>query len=360
METKLTTIHDNEEFEIVEKDKQEMTAQKRNTKATCWVGTWNNPKMTDGEFLAHLQKLEDDGYLQYAIFQREQGECGTIHFQYFINWVNARYFKWIKETALPYGCHFKPMYKRSTKTACRTYCSKPDTRISETFYEVGEFIEQGNRSDLAKIIELMNEGVPLSSIRKIYPTQCVMYSRQLKEHEQSLLQEAEEENFRHLKITYIWGKTGTGKTKFIIDKFGYKDVWRVKFYDGRAFDKYYKHKVLVFDEFRSPFKIGDMLHFLDGHPMDLPCRYVDKTACYTHVYIVSNIPLNKQYPNIQNDEPATWQAFMRRIENVYHFDNEEDRRKLFADEPNPNRLYEGNFENGMRVLSEEECADMPF
>jgi len=117
---------------------------------------------------------------------------------------------------------------------------------------------------------------------------------------------------------------------------------------------------LVFDEFRSLFKIADMLHFLDGHPMDLPCRYHDKVACYTTVYIISNIPLNKQYTNVQIDEPSTWQALMRRIQNVYNFDNPIERQILIDGEPNPNPLFDGDKQMQLLTLSEEEKSELPF
>jgi hypothetical protein len=328
---------ESEKFEFDENDPQEQRAEKQNKKVSNWVGTWNNPSMTDDEFHKFLIQLEEDGYLQYAIFQREKGEkSGIEHFQFYVNFKNARAFSWVKKT-LPYGCHFKPMI--STPQYCKEYCSKPDTRISENYYEVGEFMTQGKRSDLEKITEFLRQGISLRDLQKLFPTQCVMYGRQLKDFEQELLAEREENNFRNLTVNYIYGKTGTGKTKFVIDKHGYKNVWRIKFYDQRAFDKYHNQPVLVFDEYRSQFKIADMLNYLDGYPLELPCRYFDKTACYTTVYIVSNIPLEQQYPNVQNDEPNTWQAFLRRINNVYNFDDKEQRQKLMNGEPNKNHLY---------------------
>lgn len=36
-----------------------------------------------------------------------------------------------------------------------------------------------------------------------------------------------------------------------------------------------------------------MLNYLDGYPLMLPSRYADKAACYTEVYLVSNIPLEE-------------------------------------------------------------------
>ena len=76
---------------------------------------------------------------------------------------------------------------------------------------------------------------------------------------------------------------------------------------------------LLFDEFRSSLKITDMLNYLDGYPLMLPCRYTNRQACYTTVYLISNIPLDEQYKNVQIDEPATWAAFLRRIHHVVEY-----------------------------------------
>jgi hypothetical protein len=62
-----------------------------------------------------------------------------------------------------------------------------------------------------------------------------------------------------------------------------------------------------------------MLNYLDVHPLNLPARYSNRQACYTKVYITSNIPLEKQYKNVQYDEPATWAAFLRRIHHIVEF-----------------------------------------
>lgn len=56
-----------------------------------------------------------------------------------------------------------------------------------------------------------------------------------------------------------------------------------------------------------------MLKYLDGYPLMLPCRYSNKVACYTKVFLISNIPLSAQYPNVQLSEPETYCAFCRRI-----------------------------------------------
>lgn len=307
-----------EEFEIFEENEREKNAEKRNTRCRCWVGTWNNPKMTDDKFKEYWQNLYDSEMLQYAIFQREKGEqTGTIHFQFFLNFKNPQYFNKLKTSLIPAGCHFAPMI--STANRCIEYCSKVETRVSGP-YEIGEFVAEGQRTDLVRAIKMIDEGVSFEMICKIFPSQSLQYGRQLKERERMVSQEKQENVFRELNVTYIYGAPGVGKTREIMEKYGYSNVYRVTFYDNRAFDAYKRQDVILFDEFRSSFKITDMLNFLDGYPLELPCRYNDKTAFYTKVYIISNIPLSSQYEKVQESEPETYKAFLRRIHNVIRID----------------------------------------
>ena len=63
----------------------------------------------------------------------------------------------------------------------------------------------------------------------------------------------------------------------------------------------------------------DMLSFLDIYPVYLPARYSDRVACFTQVYITSNIPLEQQYAEAQWERPETWKAFLRRIHTVVEY-----------------------------------------
>ena len=76
---------------------------------------------------------------------------------------------------------------------------------------------------------------------------------------------------------------------------------------------------MVFEEFHSQIPIESMLNYLDIYPLTLPARYSDRLACYTTVYITSNLPLEKQYRGEQWDRPETWRAFLRRIHNVIEY-----------------------------------------
>ena len=103
-----------------------------------------------------------------------------------------------------------------------------------------------------------------------------------------------------------------------MERFGYENVYRVTDW-SHPFDNYKSQDVIIFEEFFSSCRIQDMLNYLDGYPLDLPCRYSNKTACYTKVFINSNIALEYQYTDIQHRYRDTWLAFLRRITCVKEF-----------------------------------------
>ena len=123
----------------------------------------------------------------------------------------------------------------------------------------------------------------------------------------------------------------------VMEKYGYSAVYRVTDY-SHPFDGYKGQDVIIFEEFRSSLSIGDMLNYLDGYPLELPCRYANKVACYTKVYMISNIPLEQQYRNVQVDNPETWNAFRRRIKQVQHKTND---FPLLPDDPDfdPDNIF---------------------
>lgn len=124
--------------------------------------------------------------------------------------------------------------------------------------------------------------------------------------------------FREMHVEYHFGKTGKGKTRSIMESHGYEDVYRVTDY-LHPFDTYQGQPVIVFEEFHSNIKIQGVLNYLDGYPLMLPSRYNNKTACYTTVYITSNLKLEEQYRSIQREYWDTWEAFLRRIHKVRMF-----------------------------------------
>ncbi|MCL2861877.1 MAG: replication protein [Firmicutes bacterium] len=174
------------------------------------------------------------------------------------------------------------------------------------------------------IMNLVNKQMSWKDFIKSKPKRIHMISNIKTAHDLLLRENKFDNTFRTLEVTYIFGQTAKGKTRYIMEKYGYKNVYRVTKYDHTAFDQYEGQDVIVFEEYRSSFKIEDMLNYLDGYPLMLPSRYNNKEACYTKVYITTNWTLEQQYKNVQSEHPTTWQAFLRRIHKVYNFDISKD------------------------------------
>ena len=200
---------------------------------------------------------------------------------------------------------------------------KADTSVPETFEEWGEPPEepgQGARTDIAEIYRQIEEGMSNAEIMASNPD-AAMHIGKMDKIRQDILEARYQDTWRDLEITYIFGPTATGKTRSVMEGHGYGNVYRVTDYK-HPFDRYAQEPVICFDEYRSSLLIGDMLDYLDGYPIALPARYAPRQACYETVYIISNIDLKEQYPNIQSTEPATWRAFLRRICRVIEYRTE--------------------------------------
>jgi len=173
-------------------------------------------------------------------------------------------------------------------------------------------------------MQMIESGATDRDIQLAYPSQYFRYYKNIGQLRQVYLETKFSDVFRVLEITYIYGETEKGKTRHVMEKYGYTNVYRVTTYDHTAFDHYKGQDVIVFEEFRSSFKIEDMLKYLEGYPLMLPSRYNNKVACYTKVYILTNWALSEQYKKVQTEHPKTWQAFLRRIQKIYNFDVSKD------------------------------------
>jgi len=240
----------------------------------------------------------------YYIFGNEIGESGNEHFQGYVELKKRIDFNVIHEKL--FKAHIET--RRGTQTQAIEYCKKENNYI-----EWGTPKAQGKRNDLEEIVELVRQGATDLEILNEYPTQFLMYNQHIQKIREVATKEKYKEIWRDLTVIYIWGETGTGKSKYVRDKYGNKNIYAINSYGSGAFDSYTNEDVLVLEEFRNDFTIKFMLQLLDGYPLRLPARYYDKIACYTKVFILSNIPFEDQYKQAQIWEPASYQALERRI-----------------------------------------------
>ena len=297
-----------------------------------WQLTLNNP--IEKGFNRERIKAEFCN-LQSAVYWCMADEKGaeeeTPHTHIFIAFSSAVRFSTLKNNFQP--AHIERV--NGTSQENRDYIAKTgkwkdtvkgETHIEGSFEEWGELPleRQGNRNVESAIIERIQDGATNAEILLEFD-----YLRGMRDVEfvrQTLKQEQYRDKWRTIETVYIWGKTGTGKTRSVMDGHGYHNVYAVNNYKY-PFDGYAGESVMLFDEFNSSFRIQDMNNYLDGYPISLPARYSNKQACYEKVFIISNLDLHYQYRGEQQNQSEVWTAFIRRIHKVVHFMPDGTRRE---------------------------------
>lgn len=258
--------------------------------------------------------------LIYACLCDEIGEQGTPHTHIFFIAKSGVMFDTVQKRFI--GAHIEKA--KGTNEENRNYITKKgekfkdkvETNLPNTFEEIGTLPPDKSASSALneEIYEMIQNGCNEYEILDTYPNALNKIDK-IRKAIEIVNKEKFKDQIRYIHTTYIWGESGTGKTRSVVEKYGYSNVYRVTDYT-HPFDDYDGQDVILFEEFRSSLLITDMLKYLDLYPVMLPCRYANKVAMFTKVYFATNIPLEKQYTNIQQNEPETYKAFVRRIHEV--------------------------------------------
>ena len=301
-----------------------------------WLITINNPLEHGFDHARIRAAILDLPNILYWCMCDEQGdECETLHTHIYLvalnvishSSIDARFPSFHRDIARGKSSENRAYVlkdgEKFNKQADGSYSYK-DTgghlhegiNFSDTFEEGGELPDerQGKSRDADKIVDLIKSG---ASNEEIVDAVASSY-RDLEKIERvrSMYRDAQfRDTWRELEVTYIFGKTGSGKTRSVMDRYGYSNCYRVTDYK-HPFDTYDGQDVIIFEEFRGGLKHGDMLNYLDGYPLLLPCRYFNRQACYTKVFIITNIPPDQQYQSV---DPESRQAFFRRIHVVREY-----------------------------------------
>ena len=256
--------------------------------------------------------------VQYWCMCDETGEEGTYHTHLYFCTANPVQFHTVHQRF--YGVHIDTAFgshqenRDYIRKEGEKHSDKKETNHPETFEESGEMPPE-NLQPLKvteAIFQMVKDGSNDAEILEAFP-QAMNRIDHINKTRQTLKANELKEQWRELEVIYISGATGSGKTRSVMEKYGYPSVYRVTNYE-HPFDGYQQQDVIVFEEFRSSLNISDMLNYLDGYPLMLPCRYADKAACFTKAYIISNIPLEEQY---RTADPETRDAFRRRIHHIF-------------------------------------------
>lgn len=297
----------------------------KDTQSRKWLLTINNP-VEKGFTHEHIKELLADmkSVVYWCMADEVGGHTNTYHTHLFIcsrsgirfSTIDKRFkggnYQMCKGTA-------QQNMEYVSKTGKHEKTDKHETRVEGTFEEWGDMpIErQGSRADVADLYDMVRQGLSDYQILEEMP-EAMLKLDHIDRTRQIIHQDRFKDTFRELKVVYIFGEGGLGKTRHVMEKYGYSNVYRITDY-SHPFDNYRGQDVVFFDEFRSEIPLSLMLQYLDGYPLELPCRYNNKWACYTKVYIASNYHISEQYSNIRKEHYGSWLALIRRIHEVRQY-----------------------------------------
>lgn len=325
--------------------------EKKDTRSRSYQLVINNPADKGYTHDNIKEKLASLSSLKYWCMADEIGldtvdeegntQNGTPHTHIFILGKNQIRFSTIKSLfpeAHIEECFAKPQTNKEYVQKSGKWANDPkhDTSIPDTFEEWGEIPpdRQGHRTDLDILYHQIEIGMTTGQILKANPSN-LLYIQHIERARSVILQEKYQTEYRmQLKenVFYLQGPTGSGKSKYVFEHHEAADIYRVTDYK-HPFDGYTTQPVLVLEEFRSSLPCGDVLNYLDIYPATmLPARYTQKIACYTTVYIISNWDFDNQYDNVKNDNPATYDAWVRRVSKILDFDEDGDIKEYTTDE----------------------------
>jgi hypothetical protein len=305
---------------------------KKDPQGRKWILVINNPLEKGFSREVIKEKLETLKSAIYWCISDEIGEEQTPHTNIFIYSPSPIRFSTLKNLFPP--AHIEKangtvQENRDylTKSGKWTDTDKAATLIDDSFEEWGEMPKEREYSGGVEgiILQRIQDGATNAEILLDFPH----YLRGIRDVEyvrQTLRAEENRDKWRDIETVYIWGATGLGKTRYVMDGFGYSNVYAVNNYK-HPFDGYAGESVMLFDEFNSAIRIQDMNNYLDGYPISLPARYSNKVACYERVFIISNLDLKIQYSHEQLHQPEVWAAFLRRIHKAIHFMPDGTRRE---------------------------------
>lgn len=264
-------------------------------RARMWSFTINNPTDADHK---EMDTLMDMPSVHRLIGGREKGKEGTPHIQGCVRFETVKSMLQVK--ALLSRAHLEKSGGTWKQNA--TYCSKE----GDVKWRKNEKGGQGERTDWQDGITAIQGGAGFTEICMDFPAigRCPRMFNMIREETAA----KNAPKWRDVKVTILWGMTGTGKTRKAVDHdsvymWHASDPWWCG-YDGET--------RLVIDEFRdSQCKCSKLLRILDGYPLKLQVKGSHTYAKWTEVIITSNVDPDEWYSGV---DPATRDALFRRVD----------------------------------------------
>jgi len=220
--------------------------------ARRWCFTYNNPSENGGE-------LELGPLARGGVYQLEQGEQGTRHFQGYVEFTRGLRLSSVRKL-LP-NAHWEPA--RGTATQASEYCTKEASRIGGP-WTFGAPLggEPGKRSDLEQVATAIKEGKSLRDVGDSFGAAYIKYHRGISAMRQLYCKPRMLED--NPEVIFIWGPTGAGKSRVTAEVAGGSGYWKD---NSKWWDDYAGESCVIWDEFRgSSCSLSTILRYCDRYP----------------------------------------------------------------------------------------------
>jgi len=309
-----------------EANNSEIAADVSSTRATYerWCFTWY-----PGEELWRPVSLDELTDCVFLVWQEEKcPTTGRLHLQGYMRFNKRKRWNQVLNLLRKYMPEPSSLFlKRAIKPelACVRYCSKDETRWPEgKRAKLGQQLEtagkQGHRSDLAEHAQAVLAGKRVSQLATEAPEQIVMHAKGWMTLESMVMTAKWSAVNRDITVTVLWGPTNKGKSHRV--RTAEPSLFVAK--PGRGpWDSYEYQPAVLLDEFGmgSQWDINEMKNLMDKWPCELNCRFANKWAAWSRMYIISQDPPHSWYMMAPRPD---LEAFWRRVTQVQHITERED------------------------------------
>lgn len=302
-----------------------------NPQSRKWNLTINNPKdygLTREIITDRMNSL----FPNYYCISDEVSQSGTPHTHIFIYRKSPIRFSTIR-SKFP-TCHCEKAHgsvlenkEYVSKTGKWQGTEKEETKVEGSFFEWGEIPnEKQEKNPLNyEVIKDLEDGKVIGEIVSDRP-ELIFKVKQIEALKEALLIK-NANKFRSLSVIYCFGESGVGKTRMVYECHEPIDICRITNYRKHkemSYDVYHGEKVLLLDNFQNSLCIDDLIALLDIFPMYLPARFYDRYSVYEFVYLLSVLPLENQYKDIQKHYPLKWNALINKISKIIEIKETEE------------------------------------
>nr|WMI39908.1 replication-associated protein [Rhinopithecus-associated circovirus 1] len=256
--------------------------------------------------------------IKYLVYGREVGDEGTPHLQGYVELDRRTSFAKVKET-IP-RAHVEA--RKGTQQEAIAYCKKDDD-----WEESGERRIQGERLDIKKITESIQKGGGIRTILELEEITLNVFTIRTAE---KLLQYYEPRRDYKPHVVWIYGPTGTGKTRASIKAL--PDAYFFSNSTGRWWSGYDGHEDVIIDDIRrDTISFVQLLGLTDRYGHHIEDKGSIRQFRGRRIIITSPGDPKEIYNHGEFVEDIT--QLTRRIDAIHHFvsENSDEEYNTFED-----------------------------